>query len=866
MRRRGEAPAGCVGDLDRVVVARAAARDRVGLEWWLQSEREAGREGPRRRELASRRGGRRSARLGPIRVSRGTSGRASIDAAGGDRAFDRAIDRAIDRARERLLAERRADGTWDFPGDVGPVITAQVIVALRFAGALPAEVESEAQAELVASQRPDGGFDAYPGAPEGDLGTTATAFAALRGAAGAAGEAAARARAWLDAQGGDAAIVGAFGEGDVGPLFAAIGGVIDAGRLRRAPALALGSRAFRTWLEGHVSVFFVNLACEARLVLGRLVDGPCARRGAGDRAAEAYVEAFYADFQNADGSVNELPMQTAMLVATLRALGRPLDDDRVARAVAWLRGSEARTGPGRRSFSRFSSEVWATMHAAHALLRSGLAPSDPRVAPALGWLVDARCSEPQVARLNPGPRRPRSGGWAFQRANVRLPDTDDTAVVLALLGDALTAAGELPEAERARVEAAHAEGLHWLRGMQNPDGGFAAFTRGHPSKPPGHGPTGPARVELGELDHLRRVLRALGDPSTEGLTGRVLVALGRAGARVGEPAIDRAVVFLRRQQAANGGYWGRWFVNYLPTTAWVLAGLAAVDAPMDAPWVRRAVDFILRHQRADGGFGEDARSYSDLRAAGAADVSMAGLTAIVVQGLCAAGLRDHPATRGAIRFLVDAQRSDGTWDDGGWLAPFLPPRMFYRYPGATLYAPLDALARFREGGGRRRELTRAPRALYRFVDVFRVEAPPAAIFEALSPEDPAAWRPAGEVSRFEVVHPGDARGIGRKGRIALDTPLGVRFDLSFEITERAPPWRVVSRYEGALRGEGSWFLVAEGASTRLTFHEVVTPGFGWMRVLTPALRGLFDRNHERAIERVVALVAAKVGARWERLR
>src|SRR4029079_2805599 len=69
---------------------------------------------------------------------------------------------------------------------------------------------------------------------------------------------------------------------------------------------------------------------------------------------------------------------------------------------------------------------------------------------------------------------------------------------------------------------------------------------------------------------------ALGDPATEDLTGRVLFGLGRSGSTVAERDVARAVEFLQALQDTNGGWWGRWTINYLAATAWVLRGLAAV--------------------------------------------------------------------------------------------------------------------------------------------------------------------------------------------------------------------------------------------------------------------------------------------------
>ena len=78
---------------------------------------------------------------------------------------------------------------------------------------------------------------------------------------------------------------------------------------------------------------------------------------------------------------------------------------------------------------------------------------------------------------------------------------------------------------------------------------------------------------------LAHPLPEYGDPSLEGVTGRVLWGLGRSGVGVSDPAVVRAIAFLRDQQCESGAWWGRWKACYLAETATILLGLAAVGEP-----------------------------------------------------------------------------------------------------------------------------------------------------------------------------------------------------------------------------------------------------------------------------------------------
>ena len=109
-----------------------------------------------------------------------------------------AVRAALHRAQEVLWRTQRPDGSWESLCDMGAIPTAQVLVAVHAAGALaPADAADGARWLRTRPQEADGSYRSHPTATEGDLGATASAWAALSLCAPeASGDAIARARAW----------------------------------------------------------------------------------------------------------------------------------------------------------------------------------------------------------------------------------------------------------------------------------------------------------------------------------------------------------------------------------------------------------------------------------------------------------------------------------------------------------------------------------------------------------------------------------------------------------------------------------------------------------------------------------------------
>ncbi|MDR1290478.1 MAG: hypothetical protein LBK06_04680, partial [Planctomycetaceae bacterium] len=265
------------------------------------------------------------------------------------------------------------------------------------------------------------------------------------------------------------------------------------------------------------------------------------------------------------------------------------------------------------------SPVWDTALTLKSLMLGGLTASNPSVRRGLQWVRSRHIKQDGDWKNNVDTKGKQNiNGWCFEFNNAFYPDNDDTAMALMVLAgrfdesetnpppaaqqimlreirDAIenvdnkhAKAGVLPaELRVAQTETDEADenldatlpdpsettaalesGLRWLLSMQNKDGGWGAFD---------HNNNREFLCKVPFADH-----NAMIDPSTPDLTGRVMESLGRLGYRVGESAaIDRVVAYVKREQQADGSWFGRWGVNYIYGTWQALTGLTSVGVGQD---------------------------------------------------------------------------------------------------------------------------------------------------------------------------------------------------------------------------------------------------------------------------------------------
>lgn len=168
--------------------------------------------------------------------------------------------------------------------------------------------------------------------------------------------------------------------------------------------------------------------------------------------------------------------------------------------------------------------------------------------------------------------------------------------------------------------------------------------------------------------------------------------LGSFGRDLSDPVVRRAVVYLKKSQEKNGSWFGRWGVNYLYGTWAVLCGLESVGYNMKAEPVRRAVEFLKKAQHTSGGWGEDCSSYP--KGEYVPNSPSASQTAWAVMGLIAAGEGHSPEAERGIQWLLDHQRSDGSWDEEEFTGTGFPGHFYIRYHLYRQVFPLMALGRY----------------------------------------------------------------------------------------------------------------------------------------------------------------------------
>ena len=654
------------------------------------------------------------------------------------------VRRAIVRTRQWLLGQQDADGFWcaELEGDT--ILESETILLWAYLERENSQLARRAAAYIVEKQLPDGGWALYPGGKLEISGSVKAYFALKLTGHDPSAEYMQRARRAILAAGGADAVNGFT------RFYLALLGQISYDRCPAVPPeiallpkwFPINLYAVSSWTRTIiVPLSIVSAKRPVRKIdpcfgirelfvkapehwpplrcpglkrrtglftwdcFFRTVDGVlkwCQRHRVlpfRRRAIDAAEKWMLDRFGSSDGLGAIYPPIVWSILA-LRCLGYDDDSPEVRRSHKQLENlviTDEASGTVR--LQPCKSPVWDTAFTLGALSASGIRPASPPVRRAIDWLLGK-----QTTRRGDWARsvHVEPGGWYFEYNNEFFPDSDDTAVVLMALrtqfDDSPASPGALPPELRLMAEAtgparddreeideadktiaAIGRGLRWMLAMQNDDGGWGAFDKNNNRK---------FLCYVPFADH-----NAMIDPSTPDLTGRVLESLGKLGYRLGEPAVDRAVDYVRRTQQPDGSWPGRWGVNHIYGTWQVLAGLVEVGVPKEDRTVAAGANWLLAHQQQCGGWGESADSYEQPRLRGQGPPT-ASQTAWALLGLLAAGYHQHPAVTHAVRFLVQTQNEDGTWDETQFTGTGFPRVFYLRYHYYPIYFPLMALAQW----------------------------------------------------------------------------------------------------------------------------------------------------------------------------
>jgi squalene-hopene/tetraprenyl-beta-curcumene cyclase len=614
-----------------------------------------------------------------------------------------ALHRAVARASEALARQQHPDGHWLFELEADATIPAEYVLLEHFLDRIDPALEAKIAVYLRSIQGAHGGWPLFHDGAF-NLSASVKAYFALK-AIGDATDAPhmARAREAILAEGG-AERTNVFTRAQLA-LFGQV-------PWRAVPVMPLEIMHLPLWFPFHLSkvsywsrtvivpllvlmalrpvarnprnVGIQELFCAPPALVRDWIRGPYrsawwgpffkavdsvlrvvqpvfplrSRQSAIDKAV-----CFVTERLNGDDGLGGIYPAIANSVMMFDTLGYPAEHP--AAAIAWEAVRKLLVVEQDRAYCQpCLSPIWDTGLAGHAMAEVGA-----DTAMSCGWL-----SERQILDVvgDWSVRRPglRPGGWAFQYANPHYPDVDDTAVIAMLLhrnGD-LGFGGAI---DRAR---------EWIIGMQSSDGGWGAFDPEN------------THLYLNNIpfaDH-----GALLDPPTADVTARCVSFLAQIGISPEDPVLARGLAFLRREQEAEGSWFGRWGTNYIYGTWSVLSALNAAGVAPDDPAVRRAVAWLLEVQRDDGGWGEDEETYRDAPH-GRYKESTPSHTAWALLGLMAACEANHPAMARGVAYLTATQADDGGWRELPYNAVGFPRVFYLRYHGYRWYFPLLALARYR---------------------------------------------------------------------------------------------------------------------------------------------------------------------------
>ena len=322
--------------------------------------------------------------------------------------------------------------------------------------------------------------------------------------------------------------------------------------------------------------------------------------------------------------------------------GHSLNDSRVVRGLEAVERFVWQDERGKR-VQACVSPVWDTILMTIGLRDAGVDGSNENILKAVEWVRRRQLLGPEGdwriynTQLSPG-------AFSFEYFNTWYPDVDDTAAaILAFVKQNPSCVG-LPFLRSA---------IEWILGMQNIDGGWAAFDL-HNDR------LFLNKVPFSDMD-------SLCDPSTADVTGRILEAFGLVFKHTKHAYIDedllkrmdsacrRGIRYLQSVQEPTGAWYGRWGSNYIYGTSNVLCALEYYKHDRQVQTlIQPALRWLKGIQNADGGWRESLMTYKDLELAGCGS-STASQTAWGAMGLLAHLLPTDEAVGRSIEFITLSQ-------------------------------------------------------------------------------------------------------------------------------------------------------------------------------------------------------------------
>ncbi|KAL6720303.1 hypothetical protein ACLMJK_002224 [Lecanora helva] len=415
-------------------------------------------------------------------------------------------------------------------------------------------------------------------------------------------------------------------------------------------------------------------------------------------------------------------------VQALLLEGLEIADPRIQKALAAIERFAWQDEKHGKRIQACVSPVWDTVLMARGICDAGMEKhNDERalVRRAIDWCKARQQLGPEGDWRVYNAQAVGGGGFSFEYNNSWYPDVDDTAAAILAFVCHDKRSVTSPTVQRA---------AEWILGMQNKDGGWAAFDVGND------------KLFLNKIPFCD--MNNLCDPSTADVTGRILEAFGLMlqtsnsrlhGEQEAEPdrlplslyyrlssACRKAIAYLSATQTDFGAWYGRWGVNYIYGTSNALCGLAYFSSSLSSStvlaskephnpaskynsnisstlaqtMVARGTEWLRSVQNPiDGGWGEGLESYTDTRWAGKGGVSTPSQTAWALMGLLAGGKAADEGVKKGVSWLVRSQQGDErhgkTWDEAPYTATGFPGHFYLNYTLYRHYFPLMALGRYK---------------------------------------------------------------------------------------------------------------------------------------------------------------------------